>query len=176
MGWQIPDIFQCINNIGREMFVMLTGHELKKTGACRGSVSCWCLVLWSLPLAVCHGDLGKHSAKIICVHQEPHDRSEGQVQQTSNFKIPRLSKKKQNTTSLLTLQHQKCPRPSNLCKTLFLKVPSEPFKARPNIKKKWRQSNINVRPSPSTRGWYCLLCPDQSNSIKFTPSTNHSGT
>ena len=135
MGWQIPDIFQSINNIGREMFVMLTGHELKKTGACRGSVSCWCLVLWSLPLAVCHGDLGKHSAKIICVHQEPHDRSEGQIQQTSNFKIPRLSKKKQNTTSLLTLQHQKCPRPSNLCKTLFLKVPSEPFKARPNIKK-----------------------------------------
>jgi hypothetical protein len=36
--------------------------------------------------------------------------------------------------------------------------------------------SLTSGPSQSTRGCYCLLCPDQSNSIKFTPSTNHSGT
>lgn len=97
------------------------------------------------------------------------DQSEGQVQQTGNFKMPPSP---QVTTLPKVYCDHRTFRPTkkheqNEC--MYIQGRSAPSVSP-------FQNQINVRTITKYRGCYCVLCPDQSNLIvKLTPSTNHSG-
>jgi len=202
MGWQIPDMFQSITDKFLSTSFSLTGLELSETGACRehrGSASCRCLLLLPLPLLLSVTESSapqfNSARQASCKnHLRPPWTTWINMKGRSNRRVT----SKYHLSSHVTTSS--VPRPSNLYKTLLWKVPSEPFQNSAQHKKKMKNKmyaytymqgrarpsvsliilstikSSTSGPSPSTRGCYCLLCPDESNSIKFTPSTNHSGT
>jgi len=153
MGWQIPDMFQSITDIGREMLmIMLTGLELSETGACRehrGSVSCRCLLLWPLPLLLSVTESSapqfNSARQASCKnHLRPPWTTWINMKGRSNRRVT----SKYHLSSHVTTSS--VPQPSNLYKTLLWKVTSEPFQNSAQHKKKEQNVCIHIHAGQST--------------------------
>jgi len=155
MGWQIPDMFQSITDIGREMLmIMLTGLELSETGACRehrGSASCRRLLLWPLPLLLSVTESSapqfNSARQASCKnHLRPPWTTWINMKGRSNRRVT----SKYHLSSHVTTSS--VPQPSNLYKTLLWKVPSEPFQNSAQHKKKWRTKCMHTHTCRAEHG------------------------